>query len=157
MATLTLNRFRRRARSEAGAEIIEFAMLTPIFAMLIAAMFDFGFLFRNWEIVTNAAREGARVGLLPSYACDGSTTDIKSRVDNYMAGSGISNTSSYTVIPKVATMTTTAGTFKACVVTVQMTQALPVLNVFTKWFGSSMANVNLQAASVMRTETQASK
>ena len=31
-------------------------------------MFDFGFLFRNWEVVTNAAREGARVGVLPAYA-----------------------------------------------------------------------------------------
>ena len=43
-------------------------------------MFDFGFLFRNWEVVTNAAREGARVGVLPSYDCaDGSATTSRPR------------------------------------------------------------------------------
>ena len=72
---------RRRLRSERGAEIIEMALVTPIFLIIIAAMFDFGFLFRNWEVATNAAREGARIGLLPAYKCDGSTADVKDRVD----------------------------------------------------------------------------
>ena len=70
---------RRRLRSERGAEIIEMALVTPIFLIIIAAMFDFGFLFRNWEVATNAAREGARIGLLPSYKCDGTSTDVKDR------------------------------------------------------------------------------
>jgi Flp pilus assembly protein TadG len=157
MAALMLNRrLRARVRSERGAEIIEFAMVTPIFALLIAAMFDFGFLFRNWEIVTNAAREGARVGVLPSYSCAATSVDVKDRVDAYMAGSGISKTASpYTVSPQVTTVTTAAGTFSACVVKISMTQTLPVLKVFTTWFGSNLANINLQAAAVMRTETQA--
>jgi hypothetical protein len=67
MAALT---FGKRLRGERGAEIIEMALVTPIFLIIIAAMFDFGFLFRNWEVATNAAREGARIGLLPAY-CDG--------------------------------------------------------------------------------------
>ena len=28
---------------------------------------DFGFLFQRYEVVTNAAREGARVAILPGY------------------------------------------------------------------------------------------
>ena len=68
------------------------ALVTPIFLLLIAAMFDFGFLFRNWEVVTNAAREGARVGVLPAYTCDGTTPDVKDRVDAYMAAAGITDT-----------------------------------------------------------------
>jgi Flp pilus assembly protein TadG len=156
MAALTLaRRLRTRARSERGAEIIELAIVTPIFAMLIAAMFDFGFLFRNWELATNAAREGARVGVLPSYACDGSTTDVKERVDGYMAASGIGDPSSYEVKMSVESVPTAAGTFSACVVTVEMTQTLPSLNVFTSLFGSNMADIDVRAAAVMRTEAQA--
>jgi Flp pilus assembly protein TadG len=148
-------RLRMRAGCERGAEIIEFAMLTPIFALLIAAIFDFGFLFRNWEIMTNAAREGARVGVLPSYACDGSTPDVQSRVEAYMAASGISNTASFDVNTSNAAVTTTAGTFNACVVTVEMSQPLPTLGVFSLIFGSSMSNVSLKSQAVMRTEAQA--
>jgi len=156
MAALTFaRRLRTRARSERGAEIIELAIVTPIFAMLIAAMFDFGFLFRNWEVVTNAAREGARVGVLPSYSCDGSTTDIKQRVDAYMASSGISDPDSYEVGMDVQPIATDAGTFSACIVTVNMTQSLPSLSVFTSIFGSNMADIDVRAAAVMRTEAQA--
>ena len=88
MATLSVG---KRLRSERGAEIIEMALVTPIFLIIIAAMFDFGFLFRNWEVATNAAREGARIGLLPAYKCDGSTADVKDRVDAYMKTGGPGN------------------------------------------------------------------
>jgi Flp pilus assembly protein TadG len=155
MAALTLTRrLRQRAGSERGAEIIEFALVTPIFALLIAAMFDFGFMFRNWELMTNAAREGARVGVLPSYACDGSTTDVKARVEAYMAASGVA-AASFNVSTKNAAVTTTAGTFNACVVTVQMNSALPSLSVLGTMFGGSFTTIPLKSQAVMRTETQA--
>jgi Flp pilus assembly protein TadG len=155
MAALTFTRrLKTRAGSERGAEIIEFALVTPIFALLLAAMFDFGFLFRNWELMSNAAREGARVGVLPSYACDGSTTDVKSRVEAYMAASGVA-AGSLTVSTSNAPVTTAAGTFNACVVTVQMLQPLPNLGVFGALFGSSYTGIPLKSQAVMRTEAQA--
>lgn len=155
MAALTFtSRLRTRAGSERGAELIEFALVTPIFALLIAAMFDFGFMFRNWELMTNAAREGARVGVLPSYACDGSTTDVKARVEAYMAASGVAATS-FTVSTSNAAVTTAAGTFNACVVTVQMNSPLPSLSVLGTIFGGSFTTFPLKSQAVMRTETQA--
>ena len=156
MAALNLSRgLRTRAGSERGAEIIEFALVTPIFALLIAAMFDFGFLFRNWELMTNAAREGARVGVLPSYACDGSTDDVKSRVEAYMAASGVSDTDKFDVTTSNESVTTTAGTFNACVVTIQMFQPLPNLGVLGAMFDGSFTSVSLKSQAVMRTEAQA--
>ena len=148
-------RMRTRARSERGAEIIEFALVTPIFALLIAAMFDFGFLFRNWELVTNAAREGARVGVLPAYTCDNTKPDVTERVQAYMAASGVDDPKKYSVATKTAAVTTTAGTFNACVVTVQMMQPLPSLSVFGAMFGGEFADVNVKSQAVMRTEAQA--
>jgi Flp pilus assembly protein TadG len=156
MAALTfMRRLRSRARSEQGAEIIEFAMVTPIFALLIAAIFDFGFLFRNWELVTNAAREGARVGVLPSYSCNAGSPDITQRVQAYMAGSGVTNPLQYKVKMANQAVATGAGTFNACIVTVEMTQSLPSLSLFTSMFGSTMADIPVRAAAVMRTEAQA--
>ena len=156
MAALSFTRrLRTRARSERGAEIIELALVAPIFMLLIAALFDFGFLFRNWELVTNAAREGARLGVLPAYACDGSTADVQQRVDAYMAAAGISNTSSYSVDMGVSSVTTDAGTFSSCTVVVEMTQPLPSLSIFGKIFGGNFGDVPVKAAAVMRTEAQA--
>jgi hypothetical protein len=50
---------------------------------------------------------------------------------------------------------TPAGTFNACVVSVEISQPMPMLGTFGKFFGGAFANVPLRATSVMRTETQA--
>jgi hypothetical protein len=142
-----------RARSERGAEIIELIMVTPVLLMLVGAMFDFGFLFRNWEVVTNAAREGARMGALPSYACDGSTTDISERVDDYMAAAGIDG--GYKVQAMNDSIETDAGTFNGCLVFVELTQPLPTLSIFGKIFGGAFGTVPVRATAFMRTEAQA--
>lgn len=144
----------RRIRSERGAEIIELAIVTPLFLLLIAAMFDFGFLFRNWEVVTNAAREGARIGVLPDYVCDDTaTTDVQERVTDYMAGAGI--TANFTVDVSPASRATAAGTFNACVVSVTLDQPLPTLSVIGTLTGGSFGSVDVRANAVMRTEAQA--
>ena len=156
MAALTLRRSpRSRAASERGAEIIELALVTPLFLLLIAAMFDFGFLFRNWEVVTNAAREGARLGVLPDYVCDDTTTDVKDRIDDYMAASGISDTDAYTVSVNTTAVDTAAGTFNACVVQVELTQPLPTLSVIGTLTGGAFGDVPVRANAIMRTEAQA--
>ena len=157
MATLNNRRvtsrsLRGRVQSERGAEIIEMAIVAPILALLIAAMFDFGFLFRNWEVVTNAAREGARVGVLSSYSCDAGSADVQGRVDAYMAGAGIGG--NYDVELKTDTVAAGGHTFSACVVKVTLEQGLPSLAVMGTIFGGSFGSVSVAAASVMRTEAQ---
>ncbi|NOT25176.1 MAG: pilus assembly protein [Acidobacteria bacterium] len=146
----------RRLRSEQGSELIEMAMVTPVLLLILAGIFDFGFLFRGWEVVTNAAREGARVGVLPSYDCNpGSPADIQTRVDAYMSASGFSDPSAYTVTIEAPTIATSAGTFTACAVRVSMSQQLPSLSVFTQFFGSAFTSVPIAGSAVMRTEAQA--
>jgi hypothetical protein len=155
MASLIARRLARaRFGSERGAEIIELILVTPIFALIIAAMFDFGFLFRNWEVVTNAAREGARIGVLPDYTCDGTTDDVEDRVEAYMLGSGIPSTSAYDIDMEVIELATDSGTFNACVVSVELTQPLPSLSVIGAMTGGAFGNVPVRARAVMRTESQ---
>jgi hypothetical protein len=105
-------------------------------------------------VVTNAAREGARVGILPDYVCGDGTSDVKDRVDQYMAAAGITDTDSYTVDVDTTAVETDAGTFNACTVVVELTQPLPSLSVIGALTGGGFGDVPVRAAAVMRTESQ---
>jgi len=74
-----------RLRSERGAELIEFALVVPMLLLVLLGIADFGFMFQRYEVLTNAAREGARVAALPGYGA----ADVKSRVCSYMAAGGV--------------------------------------------------------------------
>lgn len=53
---------KRNKDGEKGQALVEFALLVPIFLLLLFAVVDFGMGFYSWITVTNAAREGARLG-----------------------------------------------------------------------------------------------
>ena len=46
---------------------MEFALTLPLLLVVIAGIVDFGFVFQRYEVITNAAREGARLASLPGY------------------------------------------------------------------------------------------
>jgi Flp pilus assembly protein TadG len=50
----------RRAGSEDGVALVEFALILPVFALLLFAMLDFGKAFNYWIDETHLANEGAR-------------------------------------------------------------------------------------------------
>lgn len=55
---------RRNARkTQAGSELVEFALLMPLLLLLVAGVWDFGSAFLMKDRMTNAAREGARVSV----------------------------------------------------------------------------------------------
>ena len=54
----------RRKNGEKGQALVEFTLLIPIFMLLLFAIIDFGMGFYSWITVTNAAREGARLGVV---------------------------------------------------------------------------------------------
>jgi hypothetical protein len=52
-----------------GQSLVEFALVLPLFVLLIAGIFDIGRAFYSSITITNATREGARYGTLnPDYA-----------------------------------------------------------------------------------------
>jgi Flp pilus assembly protein TadG len=55
----------QRPRGERGAVLIETAMVLPLMLFVCVGIFEFGRAFQHWQIVTNAAREGARIAVLP--------------------------------------------------------------------------------------------
>lgn len=96
MSTL-IRRSTRTGRGESGAELVELAVVLPLLLILIAGIVDFGFLLQSFEVVTNAAREGARIGVLPGYK----TADVQGRVNSYITAAGLPGTAT-TVVDSVS-------------------------------------------------------
>ena len=76
-----IRRLMQRGRHERGAAIVETAITLPLVLLAAVAIFEFGHAFQTWQILTNAAREGARVAVIA-----GSTdATVASRVQEFLA------------------------------------------------------------------------
>ena len=70
----------RRARGHKGAALIEVALTLPLLLLVSVGIFEFGRAYQTWQVLTNAAREGARVAVLP----DSTDDAIEERARAYM-------------------------------------------------------------------------
>jgi Flp pilus assembly protein TadG len=55
-------RMARRRGREGGQSLVEFALIIPLFLLLVSGMVDFGMGLNASITISNAAREGGRVG-----------------------------------------------------------------------------------------------
>ena len=55
----------KRFKNQRGAALIETAITIPIILLVSVAIFEFGRAYQTWQVLTNAAREGARIAVLP--------------------------------------------------------------------------------------------
>ena len=141
----------KRWRSESGAELVEFALTFPLLLLVVLGIIDFGTMFQQYEVVTNAAREGARIAVLPNY----SDADVTSRVDQYVTQSiftlgGGNLTRTVTRNPAVAV----GGGACMSTVTVNVTydHTYLFLGGIGTYFGRTFGTKTLSASSTMRTE-----
>ncbi len=73
-------------KNRCGVAAVEFAVVAPVFFLLVFGMIEYGRMVMVQQIITNASREGARVAIL-----DGITTaDVETKVGDYLNDNGIS-------------------------------------------------------------------
>jgi Flp pilus assembly protein TadG len=66
---------------DAGQDLVEYALVLPIFLLLVLGVIEFGLLFFQYNVVANAAREGARAGIvMETDTCP--TSCLAKRVDD---------------------------------------------------------------------------
>ena len=53
-----------RRHPDRGASAVEFALILPVFVVIIAAILDFGFIFAQQVSLNNAARDAARAAVV---------------------------------------------------------------------------------------------
>lgn len=143
---------KRLWKTEHGAELIEFAMTFPLLLVVVMGIIDFGLLFQQYEVLTNAAREGARVSVLQGYAA----ADIQTRVNQYLQGTSLSAASVTTTVGTAQTLSIGSG---LCVSVTPVTVSYPhsylFLSGIANFFGASFGTRTLTVTASMRSETPA--
>jgi Flp pilus assembly protein TadG len=147
------SRIRATRRSDAGQAIIELALVLPLLMLVMMGIIDFAFMLQQYQVVTNAAREGARIGALPEY----SPADVQGRVTSYLNAGGLhrtptTNSVTFDDVPIVAGGATTVS---AVIVTVAYPHDFLWLNPIAQLVGGSFGTVNLTARAEMRVEMPA--
>jgi Flp pilus assembly protein TadG len=96
----------KRRYSERGSQLVELAIVTPLLMLVFAGIAESGMFFRSVEIAQNAAREGARIAVLPGGEANNYAM-VQTRVSDYIAQSGLTGTVTVTATP--TTIPITAG------------------------------------------------
>jgi Flp pilus assembly protein TadG len=83
----------RAARSESGMAMIETVIVLPILMMLIFAIIEFGIVLGRWQVLSNAAREGARRAVVfrPPGTCNAGAVEaeVDAAVADYASALGM--------------------------------------------------------------------
>lgn len=140
-----------RLRSERGAELVEFALVFPLLLLVTLGIVDFGLMFQRYEVLTNAAREGARVSVLPGYG----SADVIARVNQYLQATSLSSATVNTSVGAVQTIPAGPSCIRVVPVTVSYTHQWTFLGGIMSYFGATFTSKTLTATSSMRSEAPA--
>jgi Flp pilus assembly protein TadG len=147
-------RWTRVWRSESGAELIEFALIFPTLLLVVMGIMDLGFLFQRYEVVTNAAREGARVSVLSGVTTNPPYTqsDIEARVSAYMTAAGLTCSSCVSLTPAILVSIGGGHCISTRTVTVTYDSQLMFLGPIFNLMGGGSTKT-LRSTSAMRVES----
>jgi Flp pilus assembly protein TadG len=134
-----VNRACRLGKSEAGAALVEFAVILPILALLLTGVIDFGRYMYDGILAANAARAGAQYG---------AQTLFTAASDAGMENAALADAQNLPGLTATATHFT--GTNGATYVQVNTTGS------FTPWihYPGLPTSVTVSGSAIMRVEAQ---
>jgi Flp pilus assembly protein TadG len=141
-------------RNQRGAALIEAALTIPLLLFVSVAIFEFGRAFETWQVMTNAAREGARVAVLPNSPVGA----VQARVKDYMQMGALSNVDQATIsiqtnVPIGIGVGPASGSQVTVTYPFQFLVLQPVASLVVN--GSAVgAPITLTTSAVMRNESQ---
>ena len=136
-----------KIRNQNGASAVEFAIVLPVLVLLIAGIMEFSTLLYDQAVITNASREGARVGIVFSDPPI-SDAEIEAVVNNYCAGHMIT----FGAAPGATTNISRAGSGSAGdPLTVSVNYHYDFL-VIPNFLSNLAGGINLAGQTVMRME-----
>jgi len=137
-------------RNERGSALIETAVTLPILLLVSVAIFEFGRAYQTWQVLTNAAREGARIAVLP-----GSTeATVSAAVRNYLTSGALPDAADAAI---TVDRNAAVGANTASRVTVDYPFEFMVLQPVARLVSPGAqtgAPLTMRAVSIMRNETQ---
>ena len=139
----------RGSGHERGAALLETAVTLPIVLMICVGIFEFGRAYQTWQVLTNAAREGARVA-----AVNGTTDlEVETAVRSYLAAERLGNAGT---APIVVNRKVALGSNTGSEVTIQYPFSFILLDPavrFVKPATTTGAPLTMSAVAIMRNES----
>jgi len=154
---VTLNSIRRlrsrvkkpaRRFGSSGQALAEVAIALPILLLMLVGIFEFARAYQIQQVVVNAAREGARQGVLQGVDVDSATAVV----NRYLAGGSISGA---TIVLTGVGGAATAGDVTTVQVSVPYSFSLigPIIRLATKDSGrTGPGDITLSSQATMRHE-----
>jgi Flp pilus assembly protein TadG len=146
----------QRGRGERGAALLEMALTLPLLLLVCVGILEFGRAYQTWQVLTNAAREGARIAVLPGTDDDA----VRSRVKQYMAAGQLPKANDDVVtidIDRNQTVSIGTGTASASQITVNYPFDFVVLDPIAKLAtgqgSATPSTLNMVASATMRNES----
>ena len=141
----------KRMRSEKGAALIEAAITVPIILLICVGIFEFGRAYQTMQVLTNAAREGARMAVITT------STDeaITARVRAYMEAGSLSNHATAAVTIQRSVAMTGADTGSSIVIDYpfQFMVLNPVVRLIAPADTKTGAPITMKSSALMRNES----
>ena len=150
---MNMNRVARER--ERGSAMVEAAICIPLLLVLMVGIFEVGRAYETWQVLTNAAREGARMAVMPS--SDNTTTTALIR--EYMTNGQLTGAAAATVnINEAASINVNGTAVSASLVTVdypfQFIMLQPIVRLVSP--GATVGGpITMRATAVMRNEAAA--
>jgi Flp pilus assembly protein TadG len=144
-------------RDEHGGALVEFAIVMPLLMLIVGGIIDFGTLYYNKQVLTNASREGARAAVVRQLDADGNKiiiqeSDIQTTVENYCGNHGLLEFGESTTPTVSAPGVSTMAYPNDLTVTVSYTHTF-LLSSLLNLFGAEIGpTINLSTATVMKME-----
>jgi Flp pilus assembly protein TadG len=138
----------RQDVSERGSTVVESAIILLACFMFVFGIFEAGRFLNTRQVLTNAAREGARLAVAPLSGTNTlpSTSEIQDRVNQFLASANITGATT-TVDPAVSVVTGSVTTVYTRVQVQKFYQVVSVPYFF------NMLEVTLTGEALMRNET----
>ena len=140
----------KRMRGEKGAALIEAAVTVPIILLISVGIFEFGRAYQTQQVLTNAAREGARVAVI-----EGTTdAEVRTRVRDYVTRGGLSTLTDGQIVVQRAVPLTGSSTASSVQINYpfQFMVLNPVVRLVAPGDTTTGAPITMTAATLMRNE-----
>lgn len=138
---------RNARRRDGGQSLVEFAIIVPILLALVVGIFEFGRAWNVYQVVTNAAREGVRLAVVPV----NSESTVRQAVEDALQRAALD--------PSAGSVTITGlgdGIGTQCTVQVQYPYTFqfigPIMGFLGDGGGSDPGSITLTSTIVMRNE-----
>ena len=140
----------KRIRNQRGNALVETAITIPLILAVCVAIFEFGRAYQTWQVITNAAREGARVAVL-----DGTTdAQVTNAVRSYMQSGQLPKYASASVaVARTVPLGPSTGSQVTVTYPFDFTVLNPVMKLLSKGSTAGKGTTMMVSTALMRNES----